>query len=59
MVYIQYMTNSSKLVVTEHNIDALLREYEALSFSFVYRKLSLKDAARKQELEDAFAAIEG
>ncbi len=45
------------LVVTEYNIDALLREYTALSFSFVYRKLPPKDAARMQELEEAFAAI--
>ena len=50
-------TTLGTLVVTKHNIDALLREHADLSFACVYRKLSAKDAARMHEIEEAFAAI--
>lgn len=44
--------------VTEQNVDAVLREYQSLSFSMVYRKLSEKDAARHLELEQALEQLD-
>ena len=43
--------------ITEENIDALLREYDALSFSLAHRKLSVTEAARHEALEKAFYAL--
>jgi hypothetical protein len=43
--------------VTEQNIEQVIREYQALAFSRVYRKLSEREAARYLELEQALEAI--
>ena len=45
------------LEITETNLDAMIREYQALTFSNLYRKLSEKDAARMQEIEEALERI--
>ena len=45
------------LEITETNLDAMIREYQALAFSNLCRKLSEKDAARMQEIEEALERI--
>lgn len=44
--------------ITPQNIDAVLREYEALNFSMCFRKLSEAEAKRHRLLEDALLAID-
>lgn len=52
------LTQGEAMQVTEQNIEQVVREYQALSFSSVYRKLSPKEAARHLELEQALENIE-